>query len=131
MTGWAAKTSLAPVPTTLFAILNLVESLAYILLQHTVISSHDCVMVKNVVSESKKEAVTIALELAALGVSFIEPIRYGTYVLLLLMSCLWIIPDLRMKKIYFSTQENTQEEPCPTGDQAEQTKTQEDQKDNQ
>ncbi len=131
VTGWAAKTSLAPVPTTLFAILNLVESLAYILLQHTVISSHDCVMVKNVVSESKKEAVTIALELAALGVSFVEPIRYGTYVLLLLMSCLWIIPDLRMKKIYFSTQENTQEEPCPTDDQAEQTKTQEDQKDNQ
>lgn len=102
VTGWVGKTSFAPVPTTAFAILNLVESLAFILLEHTIISSHDCVVLKNAVAESKKEIITIALEVIALIVSFIPQIRIVTYILLLIMSSLWIIPDLRMKKVYHS-----------------------------
>ena len=37
---------------------------------------------------------------AAVGVSFIPQIRLGSYILLLIMSALWIVPDLRMKRVY-------------------------------
>lgn len=103
VTGWVAQTGLAPVPTTIFAALNLFETLAFVLLEHTIISSHDCVMIKNIVGDSKKEIVTLILEAAAVVVSLIQPIRFGAYILLLAMSCLWIIPDLRMKKVYEKT----------------------------
>ena len=60
-------------------------------------------MIKNAVRKSKKEIVTLALEAAAVGVSFIPQIRLGSYILLLIMSALWIVPDLRMKRVYQNT----------------------------
>ena len=72
-------------------------------LEHSIISSHDCLMIKNAVRKSKKEIVTLALEAAAVAVSFIPQIRLGSYILLLIMSALWIVPDLRMKRVYQNT----------------------------
>ena len=60
-------------------------------------------MIKNAVRKSKKEIVTLALEAAAVAVSFIPQIRFGSYILLLIMSALWIVPDLRMKRVYQNT----------------------------
>ena len=104
-TGWVARSGFAQVPTTVFAALNLAESLAFILLEHAVVSSHECMESSSAVSAAKKEIITIALEAAAIVVSFIPPIRFGAYVLLLAMSTLWIIPDLRMKKFYDKNKE--------------------------
>ena len=46
------------------------------------------------------------MEAAAVGVSFIPQIRLGSYILLLIMSALWIVPDLRMKRVYHNTKQN-------------------------
>ncbi|MBR6983142.1 MAG: hypothetical protein IKH75_06360 [Ruminococcus sp.] len=76
------------------------ESLSYILLERTIISSHDCVNLKNAVSGSKKEALTIGLELAALVCAFFKPVRWAAYVLLVVMAAMWVIPDIRMSRVY-------------------------------
>ena len=102
-TGWVARTLFAPAPATVFATLNLFETLSFVVLEHSIISSHDCLMIKNAVRKSKKEIVTLALEAAAVAVSFIPQIRLGSYILLLIMSVLWIVPDLRMKRVYQNT----------------------------
>ncbi len=104
-TGWVARTLFAPAPTTVFAALNLFETLSFVVLEHSIISSHDCLMIKNAVRKSKKEVVTLALEAAAVGVSFIPQIRLGSYILLLIMSALWIVPDLRMKRVYHNSKQ--------------------------
>ena len=82
----------------MYAAVNLVESLAFILLERTIISSHDCV--KQAVGKGKKEIVTILLEVLALAFAFFTPVRFMTYFLLLVMTGLWIIPDLRLNRIY-------------------------------
>ena len=45
-TGWAGKSNFAALPTIMYVVINLVESLSYILLERTIISSHDCVKLK-------------------------------------------------------------------------------------
>ena len=97
-TGWVGQTNFAEIPTAMYAAVNLVESLAFIVLERTIISSHDCV--KQAVGKGKKEIVTILLEVLALAFAFFTPVRFMTYLLLLVMTALWIIPDLRLNRIY-------------------------------
>ena len=97
-TGWVGQTNFAEIPTAMYAAVNLVESLAFILLERTIISSHDCV--KQAVGKGKKEIVTIILEVLALACAFFTPVRFMTYLLLLVMTGLWIIPDLRLNRVY-------------------------------
>lgn len=99
-TGWAGKSNFAALPTIMYVVINLVESLSYILLERTIISSHDCVKLKNAVNGSKKEALTIGLELAALVCAFFKPVRWAAYVLLVVMAAMWVIPDIRMSRVY-------------------------------
>ena len=69
-TGWVGRSSFAALPTIMYVVINLVESLSYFLLQHMIITSHNCVKLKKAVNGSKKEALTIGLELAALVCAF-------------------------------------------------------------
>ncbi|MBQ9374982.1 MAG: DUF1211 domain-containing protein [Ruminococcus sp.] len=100
VTGWAGRSGFDEIPTITYVITMLLESISYIILQKMIVNSHDCVELKRVVDESKKEAVTIALELAALICAFIAPVRWLTYILLVAKSALWVIPDLRMSRMF-------------------------------
>ena len=51
-TGWAGKSNFAALPTIMYVVINLVESLSYILLERTIINSHDCVKLS---TEAKKK----------------------------------------------------------------------------
>ena len=99
-TGWVGRSKFAAVPTSVYVIINLAEALGYIMLQQTIVHSHDCVILKQVVNESKKEGVTIVILLAALITSFIEPIHLVAYIFLIAMALIWIVPDIRMSKIF-------------------------------
>ena len=99
-TGWVGKSNFSPAPITVYALINLVEAIAYIILQKAILSSHDCVVLKNVINESQKEFFTILLDVTAVICSLIPKIRFMTFVLLLGMTALWIVPDLRLKKAY-------------------------------
>lgn len=85
----------------MYAAVNLVESLAFILLEKTIVSSHDCV--RQAVGKGRKEIVTILFEVLALAFAFFASVRFMTYLLLLVMTGLWIIPDLRLDRIYQET----------------------------
>ena len=98
--GWVGKSDFATLPTIVYVIVNLIESLSYILLQRMIVTSHECVILKKVVNESKKELLTILLEIAALVCAFFTPVQWLAYVLLVVMAGLWVVPDIRMKKIY-------------------------------
>ena len=53
-TGWIARTLFAPAPTTVFAALNLFETLSFVVLEHSIISSHDCLMIKKRCQKKQK-----------------------------------------------------------------------------
>ncbi len=100
LTGWVGKSHFSMVPTVVYVILNIAESLSYILLQTTILKSQDCVILRKVVDESRKELITIIIEVIALVCAFIGPIHVLSYILLIVSALLWMIPDLRMSKVF-------------------------------
>ena len=97
-TGWVGKSRFSMLPVRVYCLLNLAVSLSYILLQKLIISAHDCEILKVAVSESRKETWTICVEILALVLSFFPGVHYVSCPLLAMAP--WIIPDLRMKKVF-------------------------------
>ena len=105
-TGWVGKFHFAMVPVRVYCLLNLAASLSYILLQKLIISAHDCEILKVAVSESRKETWTICIEILALVLSFFPRLHYVSCPLLVVALAPWIIPDLRMKRVFEESQNN-------------------------
>jgi hypothetical protein len=84
--------------------MNLAGTLSYILLQKLIISAHDCEILKVAVSESRKEMWTICVEILALLLTFIPRVHYISCPLLVVAVSPWIIPDLRMKRVFEDSQ---------------------------
>ena len=99
-TGWVGKFHFAMVPVRVYCLLNLAASLSYILLQKLIISAHDCEILKVAVRESRKETWTICVEILALVLSFFPGAHHVSCPLLVVAMAPWIIPDLRMKKVF-------------------------------
>ena len=55
---------------------------------------------KTAVSESRKEQWIIAVEALALILSFIPGAHYAACPLLVVAMAPWIVPDLRMKRVF-------------------------------
>ena len=100
MTAWVGQSHFSKLPTIVYVITNLINVFAFIILEHTILKSHECEIIKNAAANSKKEFYTVLLILSALICAFFEPVKFMAYLLLLIMSSLWIIPDLRFKKVY-------------------------------
>ena len=99
-TGWVGKSRFSMLPVRVYCLLNLAVSLSYILLQKLIISAHDCEILKVAVSESRKEIWTICVEILALILSFFPRLHNISCPLLLVAVSPWIIPDLRIKKVF-------------------------------
>ena len=99
-TGWVGRSRFAPLPVRVYCLLNLAGSLSYILLQKLILSTHDCEILKLAVSESRKEMWTICIEVLALVLSFFPGVHYVSCPLLVVAVMPWIIPDLRMKRVF-------------------------------
>ncbi len=102
-TAWAGKTNFASLPTITYVAVNLVESLAFILVERTILSSHKDSSAHKRLNKGTKELATIILEITALVFAFIGSLRFISYVLLLAMTLLWIVPDIRMEQIFEET----------------------------
>lgn len=96
-TAWVGKTNLSMLPTVVYVIVNLIESLAFIGMERLILKEQS---VAESLEKGRKERATVALEIAALIVALNDHIRFMAYILLLIMTLLWIIPDLRMQKTY-------------------------------
>ena len=105
-TAWVGTTDFAALPTTMYVVINLVESLAFILVESMIVRSNECKLLKERIGKGRKEFLTILLEVGALVCSFFTPARFLSYILLLIMTALWIIPDLRLKSFIQETNRN-------------------------
>ncbi len=99
-TAWVGKTNFAGLPTFTYVAVNLIESLAFILVERMILKSHKDSAIHEKIGKGRKELATILLELAGLLFALIGPVRFVAYLLLLAMTLLWIVPDLRMKQVY-------------------------------
>ena len=99
-TGWVGKTDFAIFPVRVYVILNLAIAGAYILLERAIISSNDCDRLRMAVNESKKELWTVCIEVVALICSFLPGVHNVSCPLIVLAYVPWIIPDLRMKRVF-------------------------------
>ena len=99
-TGWVGKSDFAMLPVRVYVLMNLLCALSYLLLEKAIIHSNDCEILKTAVSESRKEQWTICVEALALILSFIPGAHYASCPLLVVALVPWIIPDLRMKRVY-------------------------------
>lgn len=106
-TGWISETHFARIPTLIYALLNLFVSLSYMLLQRVLLQSHNCVYLKKLYDESNKESATLLLEIIAVVFALVDATRGITYIALILMTLLWIVPDLRIVKALNAAQRNT------------------------
>ena len=103
-TGWVGRSNFAMLPVRVYCLLHLAGSLSYMLLQKLIISAHDCEILKIAVSESRKEMWTICIEVLALILSFFPRVHYLSCPFLVIAVMPWIIPDLRMKRVFENPQ---------------------------
>ena len=99
-TGWVGKSDFAMLPVRVYVFMSLACALSYVLLERTIIHSSGCEILRVAVSESRKEQWTLCVEALALGLSFIPGVHYAACPLLLVAMAPWIIPDLRMKRVF-------------------------------
>ena len=98
-TGWVGKSDFSMIPVRVYVLVNLFAALSYQLLELAVIHAEDCVLLKEVAEDRRKERWTLLLDLLALAASFIPGVHYISCPLLVAAVAPWIIPDLRMKKV--------------------------------
>ena len=98
-TGWVGKSDFSMIPVRVYVLVNLFAALSYQLLELAVIHAEDCVLLKEVAEDRRKERWTLLLDLLALVASFIPGVHYISCPLLVAAVAPWIIPDLRMKKV--------------------------------
>ena len=99
-TGWVGKSEFAMIPVRTYIVVNLAGALSYCLLEKVIIHSSSSDHLRTAVSESKKEQWTIIIELIALALSFAPSFHYASCPLLVVAVAPWIIPDLRMKRVF-------------------------------
>lgn len=103
-TGWVGKSQFAMLPVRVYVLMNLAVSCSYILLEQAIIHSTGCNILKVAISESRKEQWTIAVMILALAISFIPGLHYASCPLLIVAMGPWIVPDLRMKRVFEEAQ---------------------------
>ena len=99
-TGWVGRSHFAVLPVRVYVLVTLVCSLSYVLLEKAIIRSNDSELLKTAVSESKKEQWTILMDVLALLLTFVPGAHYASCPLLVVALAPWIIPDLRMKRVF-------------------------------
>lgn len=108
-TDWIDKTSFAAFPTVVYAVLNMLVSLAYMNLENVIRRSHRMRHAGNPHVEltpqqlavmrrrsTAKERWTLALELVSLVLAVVMPTQRLAYVALIASVLLWVVPDLRI-----------------------------------
>jgi uncharacterized membrane protein len=97
-TGWMGENHFAPLPTTLYGVVLLMASIAYLILQRCIIAAEgERTALKLAVGRDWKGKLSLLVYLAAIGVSFVWPtLAQFLYVLVALM---WLIPDRRIERV--------------------------------
>jgi uncharacterized membrane protein len=100
-TGWMGENHFAAAPMALYGVVLFMAAIAYLLLQHTIISSQGRdSLLKAAVGKDWKGRLSPLLYAIAIAVSFLSPwIAGGIYVIVALM---WLVPDRRIAHVLVS-----------------------------
>ena len=90
------ETHLAPLPTAAYGAIVAMSSIAYLLLERTLIAaSGKASPLAKAVGRDRKALLSLSVYIAAMALAFVEPwIAIALYVLVALM---WFIPDRRIE----------------------------------
>ncbi len=97
-TAWINQTGFAAFPTMIYVLLCVFTSVCYLLLQKIIVATHECVNLKEMIDDSRKEALTLLLLAFAFIFSIIPGATPLAYFFMIMMVIPWIIPDLRLMK---------------------------------
>jgi uncharacterized membrane protein len=103
---WMDETHFAPLPTACYGAILVLATLAYIVLERTLITaSGQGSMLAEAVGRDPKSKLSLAIYLAAMALAFLRPwIAIALYVLVALM---WLVPDRRIEAIQSRPQDET------------------------
>jgi uncharacterized membrane protein len=96
-TGWMGENHFAPAPTALYGGVLFMASLAYFILQHTIIKTHgpDSPL-KQAIGRDRKGKFSTLAYLLAIPLSFAAP--WAAQSLYVLVAILWFLPDRRIER---------------------------------
>ena len=97
-TGWLGQNPSAAVPTALYALVLLLDALAYTLLQMALVAvnGRESRFAKAVEADFKGK-ISLALYVCAIGLAFVSPIISD--VLFVLVAIIWFFPDRRFERV--------------------------------
>ena len=97
VTGWMGENHFAAAPVALYGVVLLIASIAYIILQHTIITAHgpDSTLSRAVGSDWKGK-ISPLLYLIAIASTSIHPAIAGA--IYALVALIWLIPDRRIER---------------------------------
>ncbi len=97
-TAWINQTGFAAFPTMVYVLLCIFTSVCYLVLQRIIVATHECSNLKEMIDDSRKEALTLLLLAFAFIFSIIPGATPLAYFFMIMMAIPWIIPDLRFMK---------------------------------
>jgi uncharacterized membrane protein len=104
-TDWIQKTKFAALPTTCYIVLNMLVSLSYMNLERVIRHAVSCQRSTSGMRELQhrslaKERWTLGLEVVALVLAIALPTTRLAFVAMVLAFSLWVIPDLRIARLF-------------------------------
>ena len=97
-TAWLGRNPLAVGPTALYAIVFLLDAVAYTLLQQSLLALHERdAPFARAVAANLKGKVSMVLYVIAIGLAFFYPIAADA--LLIVVAIMWIVPDRRFESL--------------------------------
>lgn len=104
-TDWIQKTKFAALPTTCYIVLNILVSLSYMNLERVIRHAVSCQRSTSGMRELQhrslaKERWTLGLEVVALVLAIALPTTRLAFVAMVLAFSLWVIPDLRIARLF-------------------------------
>jgi len=97
-TAWMGENKFAPTPTAIYGVSLLLPAIAYYLLQKAILRREGPnSALANALGKDIKGKISPLLYLAAIGLTFVNPIISGA--LYALVALIWLIPDRRIERV--------------------------------
>ncbi len=99
VTGWMGENHFAALPTALYGVVLLMASVAYLILQHCIITAHggkESILAK-AVEDDVKGKISQLLYVIAISLAFWN--QWVSDALYVLVAIIWLIPDQRIERI--------------------------------
>ena len=105
VTAWMGHYPLTPVPTAAYAVVMLMDAVAYTILERTIIAAHgQQSKLAQAVGSDRKGLFSLCIYLAAVPLAFVRPVI--SYALFVFVALLWLVPDKRIER-HFDDREIT------------------------